>query len=203
MVANEGPSPASEADHTAPDPVHDAPSGDPRRARWGRAFGAIVIAAAVACAVAFAMTAGVPDSVVVAHVAAAQDLAPTRPAPPEGGEVAGMRAPDPEAFRWSPSGSRVDVIGSHTVATTFYERGGRVLALSILSGGSVREPGHVVASPGGVPIHEVSLAGRTILSWRRDRHTIVLSSIAVPEAWLVALAHALITGTPSATGAGA
>ena len=114
-----------------------------------------------------------------------------------------MRTPDLEAYQWSPTGSRVDTIGSHTVATTSFERGGRVLAVSVLSGGPVREPGHVVASPSGVRIHEIGLAGRSILSWRRGGHTVVLSSVAVPEAWLLSLARVLNAGTPASAIPGA
>ena len=102
---------------------------------------------------AFALTAGVPDSVVVAHVAAAQNLGATGPLTVSGQVVAGMRTPDLGAYRWSPTGERVDVIGTHTVATMFFERGGRVIGASVVSGGPIREPGPVVATPAGVRIH--------------------------------------------------
>jgi hypothetical protein len=86
-------------------------------------------------------------------------------------------------------------VGTHTVATTFYARGGRVLAVSVVSGGPVREPGPVVVTAAGDPVHEISLAGRAILSWRHAGHTIVMSSIAVPTIKLVELAQAL-NGAP-------
>ncbi len=143
-----------------------------------------------------------PDSVVVAHVAAAQDLGATGPVDRLRDRLlAGMRTPDLRAYRWSRDrGSRVDVIGTHTVATTFYERGGRVIGASVVSGGPVREPGPVVATPAGVRSIEISLAGRTILSWRRGGHTVVMSSVAVPQPWLVALARALNSPTATASG---
>jgi hypothetical protein len=109
--------------------------------------------------------------------------------------LAGLPIQDLPAYRWPAIGSRVDVVGTHTVATTFYQRGGRVLAVSVVSGGPVREPGPVVVTPGGDPVHEISLAGRAILSWRHAGHTIVMSSIAVPTRTLVELAQAL-NGAP-------
>jgi hypothetical protein len=70
----------------------------------------------------------------------------------------------------------------------------------------VREPGPVVITPSGDPVHEISLAGRAILSWRHAGHTIVMSSIAVPTQRLVELAQALnrapVTPAPTPTGGG-
>lgn len=192
-MASDGDPPAPEAQQTAPagpDPASEVGSG---RARIGRWFGAIVIAAAVAAAVAFAVTAGVSDAVVVAHVAAAQELGPDRPLAASGAAVAGLRTPDLGAYRWAPIGARSDTIGTHTVATAFFQRGGRTVAASIVSGPPVRVPGPVVVRAGGVQVHRVSLAGRAILSWHLGGRTVVLSSVAVPEAWLESLARALAT----------
>lgn len=194
-MASEGHTPALDAEQTGSESSEAAAQGPSERARAGRIFGAIVIAAAVAAAAAFALTAGVPDSEVVAHVAAAQDLGATGPLHVSGQIVAGMRTPDLGAYRWSPSGDRVDVVGTHTVATTFFQRGGRVIAASVVSGGPIREPGPVVATPDGVRVHRISLAGRTILSWRRGGRTVVMSSVAVPQPWLVALARGLNSPT--------
>jgi hypothetical protein len=199
-MASEGHTPALGAEQTGSESSEAAAQGTSRRARAGRIFGAIVIAAAVAAAAAFALTAGVPDSNVVAHVAAAQNLGATGPLTVSGQGVAGMRTPDLGAYRWSPTGDRVDVIGTHTVATTFFERGGRVIGASVVSGGPIREPGPVVATPAGVRVHQISLAGRTILSWRRGGRTVVMSSVAVPQPWLVALARALNSPTTATSG---
>jgi len=205
-MASEGPTPALEAEQTGADPAPEPAQRDPRRARIGRILGAIVIVAAIGAAVAFRLTAGISDNVVVAHVAAVQDLQSTRPAPAPGQELSGLPVQDLPAYRWPALGSRVDVVGTHTVATTYYERGGRVLAVSVVSGGPVREPGPVVVTPAGDPVHEISLAGRVILSWRHDGHTIVMSSIAVPSRTLVELARALngapVAASPTPTGSG-
>jgi hypothetical protein len=196
-MASEGSPPALETTNTVTDPAPEAAPRDPRRVLIGRILGAIVILVAIAAAVAFRLTAGVSDSVVVAHVASVQDLRPTQPSPAPGQVLAGLPVQDLPAYRWPAIGSRVDVVGTHTVATTFYERGGRVLAVSVVSGGPVREPGPVVVTPAGDPVHEISLAGRAILSWRHAGHTIVMSSIAVPTLRLVELAQAL-NGAPVA-----
>lgn len=190
-MASEADAPTPEAQQAAPvdpDPASDRGSG---RARAGRWFGAIVIAAAIAAAVAFFVTAGVPDSEVVAHVAAAQELRPDRPLAASGAAVAGLPTPDLGAYRWAPVGARSDTIGTHTVATAFFQRGGRTIGASIVSGPPVRLPGPVVVRAGGVQVHRISLAGRAILSWHLGGRTVVLSSVAVPEAWLESLARAI------------
>ena len=197
-MASEGHTPALGAEQAGSESSEAAAQGTSGRARLGRTFGAIVIAAAVAAAATFALTAGVPDSEVVARVAAAQNLGATGPLAASGQVVAGMRTPDLGAYRWAPTGARVDVVGTHTVATAFFERGGRVIAASVVSGGPIREPGPVVAVPAGVRVHRISLAGRTILSWRRGGRTVVMSSIAVPQPWLVALARGLNTPVTAA-----
>ena len=199
-MASDGRTPALETTQAGTDPAPEATRRDPRRALAGRVIGAIVITAAIAAAVAFRVTAGISDSVVVAHVAAVQDLQPTQSSPAPGQVLAGLPVQDLPAYRWPAIGSRVDLVGTHTVATTFYERGGRVLAVSVVSGGPVREPGPVVVTPAGDPVHEISLAGRGILSWRHAGHTIVMSSIAVPTRTLVELARAL-NGAPVSAGA--
>jgi hypothetical protein len=199
-MASDGPTPALETRQAGPDPAPEAAQRDPRRTLAGRTLGAIVIAAAIAAAAAFHLTAGISDNVVVAHVAVVQDLQPTRSSPAPGQVLAGLPIQDLPAYRWPAIGSRVDLVGTHTVATTFYERGGRILAVSVVSGGPVREPGPVVVTPAGDPVHEISLAGRAILSWRHAGHTIVMSSIAVPTRTLVELARAL-NGAPVAAGA--
>jgi hypothetical protein len=206
-MASDGPTPALETTRAGTDPAQAAAQRDPRRTLAGRILGAIVIAAAIAAAVAFRLTAGVPDNVVVAHVAVVQDLQPTRSSPAPGQVLAGLPIQDLPAYRWPAIGSRVDLVGTHTVATTFYERGGRILAVSVVSGGPVREPGPVAVTAGGDQVHAISLAGRAILSWRHAGHTIVMSSIAVPTLRLIELAQALnrapvapMTGTRTGRG---
>lgn len=198
-MASEGSIPALEAEQTGTDRAPEPVQRDPGRTRIGRILGAIVILAAIGAVVLFRLTAGVSDSVVVAHVAVVQDLLPTQASPAPGQVLAGLPMQDLPAYRWPAIGSRVDVVGTHTVATTFYERGGRILAVSVVSGGPVREPGRVVVTPAGDPVHEISLAGRAILSWRHAGHTVVMSSIAVPTRKLVELAQALNGAPASAT----
>jgi len=192
MMTGAGDSAAQPTDQEALQAPEAAPAGRSGRVRAGRWVGAIVIVVAVASATAFAVTAGVPDAEVVAHVAAVQGLGPDRPLAASGADVAGIRTPDLGAYRWTPSGARVDTVGTHTVATAFFRRGGRTVAASVVSGPAVRLPGRTVARARALQVHEISLAGRTILSWRlAGGRTAVLSSVAVPESWLVALSRAL------------
>ena len=199
-MASDGRTPALETTQAGTDPAPEAARRDPRRTLAGRVVGAIVITAAIAAAVAFRVTAGISDSVVVAHVAAVQDLQPTQSVARTG--TGARRASDPGPAGLPLARDRITggLVGTHTVATTFYERGGRILAVSVVSGGPVREPGPVVVTPAGDPVHEISLAGRAILSWRHAGHTIVMSSIAVPTRTLVELAQAL-NGAPVTAGA--
>ncbi len=190
-MASDGTTPELEAGETEVDPAPEPVQRDPRRTRIGRILGAIVIVVAILLAVVFGLTGGVPDSQVVAHVAALHDLPATRPSPRPGQEVGGMRTPDLTYYRWTPQGARLDVVGTHTVATAFFSRGGRLLAVSVISGGPVSEPGPVVITPGGVPVHKTVIDTRTVLSWRRGGHTMVMSSIAVPTLWMINLVKAL------------
>jgi hypothetical protein len=195
-MASDGTTPALEDDQTDLDSARDPVPRDPRRTRIGRILGAIVIVVAIIVAVVFGLTAGVPDSQVVAHVAALHDLPATRPSPGPGQEVGGMRTPDLQYYRWTPQGARLDVVGTHSVATAFFSRGGRLLAVSVISGGPVSEPGPVVITPGGVPVHKTVIDTRTVLSWRRGGHTMVMSSIAVPTLWMINLVTALNPAPP-------
>jgi hypothetical protein len=188
-MASDGTTPALEAEQTDVDPVPERVQRDPRRTRIGRILGAIVIVVAIAAAVAFALTSGVPDSQVVGHVAAVHDLPATRPSPSPGQLVGGLPAPNLQRYRWTPRGARVDVVGTHTVATSFFSRGGRLLGISLVSGGPV------VIRPGGVPVHQTTVGGRTVLSWRRGGYTFVMSSAVVPTLWMRGLAAALNPST--------
>lgn len=202
-MASDGPAPAPQTQQRTseqpPEPAHR----DPRRVRQGRALGAIVIAVAVAAAVGFALTATVPDSEVVAHVAVLHELPPTRPAPGPGQLVGGLELPLITADGWTPTGARLDAVGTHTVATLFATQAGRDVALSVVGGGPVREPGPVVMTVDGVPAHVATITARTVLSWRRGGETTVMSAAAVPTLWLLNLARAVIASRPVPVATGA
>ena len=190
-MASEGTTPTLDAEQTQADPASGPVQRDPRKTRIGRILGAIVILVAIATAIGFALTVGVSDSEVVVHVAAVHDLPASRPSPGPTQEVGGLRTLNIESFGWTPKGARLDAVGTHTVATTFFSRGGRVLGISVISGASVFEPGPVVIRPDGVQVHQANIGGRTVLSWRRGGHTLVMSSIVVPTVWMRNLATAL------------
>lgn len=111
-----------------------------------------------------------------------------------------MELPDLLADGWTPTGARLDEVGTHTVATVFVTRAGRDVALSVLSGAPVREPGPVAMVVRGVPVHLSTINARTVLSWRRGGQTAVMSAAAVPTVWMLDLARAVIASGPVPAG---
>lgn len=89
---------------------------------------------------------------------------------------------------WRAVGSRDDRIEGRGAQTLFYERGGRRLAYTIVSGASL-------ASPAGArrwvrdetELRSFRLEGRTVVTWERRHHTCVLSGSGVSREALLRL----------------
>ena len=121
---------------------------------------------------------------------------PTQPAPEPGrpklldASAFGLPFPDwAEKFGWEPSGRRVDEIDGRRAVTVFYEKEGREIAYTIVSGDalSVPEPS-AAARREGTPLRYVKLDGRTIVTWERSGRTCILSGSEVPATTLLNLA---------------
>jgi hypothetical protein len=160
--------------------------------------GAITAAASVLLVLSLLLPGALSGGPTVADAAALAEKAPTRPAP---GGVPGtpqlLRAdvdhvPFPNyaaKFGWIPVGGRDDDPSGRDATTVYYERGGRTIAYTIVSGDALDPPSGARSSTrGGTEFREFRHNGRPVVTWERRGHTCVLSGKAVPPAELLALA---------------
>jgi hypothetical protein len=170
----------------------------------GRGHRSVVIggASAAAAAVALALILTLPDARPVGpSVADAAGLAENPPtqAAPRGvpgtpqllrAEVDEVRFPNYAAkFGWKPSGARADDPSAREATTVYYEKGGRTVAYTIVSGDPLHPPSHTRSiTRGGVEYRVFRDDGRTVVTWDRDGRTCVLSSTAARPAELLTLA---------------
>jgi hypothetical protein len=105
-------------------------------------------------------------------------------------EVDNVRFPNYAAkFGWRPSGARTDHPSGRDATTVYYEKGGRTIAYTIVSGESLNPPADARAvTRGGVEYRRLRDGGRAVITWERDGHTCVLSGSAARPAELIALA---------------
>jgi hypothetical protein len=164
-----------------------------RRFALGGALAGATAAAAVLVALLLPGGAGGPSVVEAAELGT---LPATEPAPMPGrpklldASAFGLPYPDwAENFGWEPSGRRVDEIDGRRAVTVFYEKDGREIAYTIVSGDSlpVPEPS-AAARREGTPLRYVSRDGRTIVTWERNGRTCVLSGNGVAATKLLDLA---------------
>lgn len=166
----------------------------PRRLVLG---GAVAAVAAVALALVLVLPGALTGGPSVADAAALAEQPPTQPPPPPvastpqllRAEVDGVPFPDYAAkFGWKPVGARRDDVGGRATTTVFYEKDGRRIAYTIVSGEPLDPPdGARTTERGGVEFHRFRANGRPAVTWERQGHTCVLSGRAVPTE-LVALA---------------
>jgi hypothetical protein len=161
----------------------------PRVAVWGTA-GLAGSAAVAAVVLGLTLPGGTPAAPSVSQAASLALRGPSAPAP----------APDPHypnvklardvqdvyfpnwsgSFGWRAVGQRVDRLGQRTAVTVYYARGKSWLAYTIVGAGVLPQAGGQVSSLAGYELHTLSSGGRTIVTWRRDDHTCVLSARGVP-----------------------
>ena len=164
-----------------------APARRPRRLVLG---GAIAAVAAVALALVLVLPGALSGGPSVADAAALADQPPTQPPPtpvastPQllRADVDGVPFPDYAAkFGWKPVGARRDDIGGRSTTTVFYEKDGRRIAYTIVSGDALDPPaGARTTERGGVEFHSFRANGRPAVTWERQGHTCVLSGRAAP-----------------------
>jgi hypothetical protein len=146
--------------------------------------GGLAAAAAFALLLAFLLPggAGGPSVVEAAELAslpaeaAAPRSDPAEPALLEA-RAEGLAFPDwAREFGWRASGRRVDEIGGRRAVTVFYEKEGRRIAYTIVSGEALEWPDDARRAPReGVDLRRLESDGRTVATWLRDGHTCVLS----------------------------
>jgi anti-sigma factor RsiW len=104
--------------------------------------------------------------------------------------VADVRFPNYAGkFGWKAVGTRTDEIQGRATRTVFYEKDGKRIAYTVVSGDALDQPDAAdKATVEGTVIRALRASGREVVTWRRHGHTCVLSSKDVPRAELLALA---------------
>ena len=159
---------------------------------WMPAAG--IAAAAAAAVLAIVILGGAPSTADMLAAATrpptgAVSLDPRQPALLRD-RVEAVRFPNFEAkFGWEATGVRTDEIGGRTVRTVFYRNEGRRIAYSIVSGEALDWPGDAAQKPrDGVALRTFVSGNRTVVTWRREGRTCVLSAVNVPLDELLTLA---------------
>ena len=164
-----------------------------RRLTLGGALAGATAAAALLVVLLLPSGAGGPS---VVEAAALGTRPPTAPAPQPGrpklldASAFGLPFPDwAEKFGWEPSGRRVDELDGRRAVTVFYEKDGREIAYTIVSGDALSVPDpSAAARREGTPLRYVTQDGRTIVTWERNGRTCVLSGADVAATKLLDLA---------------
>jgi hypothetical protein len=96
-----------------------------------------------------------------------------------------------DAFGWRTSGSRSDRTGGRPTTTVYYTDAQRMTVdYTIVGGAPLAEPAAGrVQQMDGTRFVGLTAAGRTIVTWRRDGHTCVVSATGVPLPTLLRLAE--------------
>lgn len=158
------------------------------------------LAAALAAAVLLAvlvLSGGTPGGPTVVQAASLTKHGPSAAAPAHSDgsrrvSVAVDGIPFPywsDAFGWRTSGVRSDRLDGRRATTVFYDRGGRRIGYTIVSGKALPTPSGVRAAVRkGTTFRSFPHEGRVIVTWRRAGHTCVLTGDRVPLESLLALA---------------
>src|SRR5689334_21472754 len=162
----------------------------PARRRWVPSL-AVAGVAAVLLAVVLAVSGG--PTVDAAAAFAAQP--PNAPAPPAQGRLlrlseSGVTFPAWAAkFGWKATGARSGDVDGRPATTVYYEKAGKTLAYTIVSGSPLKRPGRArTIDSEGTPVRIFSAGGRPAATWERRGHTCVLTGQDVPAAKLAQLA---------------
>lgn len=92
-------------------------------------------------------------------------------------------------FGWRATGRRMDEIDGRRAVTVFYEKEGRRIGYTILSGDAIDPPDEARRTArDGTVLHGLTGDGRVIVTWLRDGKTCVLSGSGVEPDVLLDLA---------------
>ncbi|HUZ28822.1 MAG TPA: hypothetical protein VMU90_06250 [Solirubrobacteraceae bacterium] len=172
----------------------------PARNGWRTGYAVALGSAVAAVAIGLGLTlpGGGPGTPSVAQASTLALRGPAQPAPgpnprDPGGkldrEVQDIYFPNwSGSFGWRAVGQRVDRLGQRRAVTIYYTRGHASVAYTIVGAGVLPEPSGPVTSLRGYRLHTLSSGNRTIVTWRRDDHTCVLSASGLPAQVLQRLA---------------
>lgn len=162
----------------------------PRR-RWF----SLALAGAAAAAVFLAVLFAAPGGPTLEDAAAFASQPANGPAPAAQGallalEQDGVAFPAwAENFGWKATGSRSGEIDGRPATTVYYEKDGKTLAYTIVSGDSLGSPdGATTIEAAGTPIDLFDAGGVRAATWERSGHTCILVGEGVPDAKLAELA---------------
>jgi hypothetical protein len=169
------------------------------RARWKPGYGALAGAlAATALALALLLPGAAPGSPSVSQAAQLALRGPSGPGPAVdpsdpriklAQRIQGLYFPNwSQTLGWQPVGVRGDRLGGRPAVTVYYRRGAMSVAYTILGAPALARPPAPLTHLRRVAVQELSLRGRTVVTWRRAGHTCVISASGVPARVLDKLA---------------
>jgi hypothetical protein len=165
------------------------------RARPRRRWLSLALAGAAAAAVFLAVLLAAPGGPTVEDAAAFASQPPTGPAPAANGpmlDVAQDGVAFPawgEKFGWEATGTRTGEIDGREATTVYYQKEGKTLAYTIVSGDSLGDPEDATGIDAeGTEVDVFRADGRPAAEWTRDGHTCVLVGEGVDDAKLAELA---------------
>ena len=162
-------------------------------------YGALAgVIAAAAVAVVLVLPGGAPGSPSVSQAAGLALRGPSAPAPAP--DSTDPRAKLAERFQgvyfpnylarlgWRAVGMRRDRLDGRPATTVYYQRRDGLVAYTVVGAPTLSPPSGLVTRLNGLELRAFSLAGRTVVTWRRAGHTCVLSAASVPVRVLEQLA---------------
>jgi hypothetical protein len=168
-----------------------------RRRRISLAGVAAAALAAAALALVLTLPGGTPGAPTVVQAAQLGALPPTAAAPERSdGSALLMAAVDGvaypywgDSFAWESSGQRRDRLHGRATATVYYDKAGKRVGYTIVSGQPLPVPGKARTTVvEGTAFRTFTDHGRTVVTWLREGRTCVLSGVGVPPAALLKLA---------------
>jgi hypothetical protein len=170
----------------------------PARPPWWRRWPALATAGAVAAAAVVALVVVPGGEPTVVEAAQLAELPPAEPAPEaQAGDPAllatnfeGLSYPDWAAeFGWRAAGVRTDELDGRTTKTVFYEKDGRRIGYTIVSGDALAAPdGGERSVVDGVELDAFGSGEANAVTWLRDGRSCVLAGDDVDRATLLELA---------------
>jgi hypothetical protein len=155
------------------------------RRRFGYAGALAGALAAVALALALILPGGTPGSPSVSLAAALANKGATQPAPTPNPQAPqdrlGNAIQDVYFPNWSrtfhavATGQRIDTIGGRTAVTVYYRVNGKMVAYTIVGEPALSAPTADVSRLNKVELRTLKVNGHTVVTWRRDDHTCVIS----------------------------